>query len=116
MTFRRTAARDCELHGQQITRGDKVVMLYSSANRDTEVFPDAMRFDLARDPNPHVGFGGGGIHHYLGNQLARRQLIASWHQLLARLPDLETCVEPTYTVGTFFHGMIYLPVRFTPES
>lgn len=115
MTFRRTAARDCELNGQRITKGDKVVMFYASANRDTEVFLDPMEFDLSRNPNPHVSFGGGGIHHCLGNQLARQQLQAIWHQLLTRLPDIATCGEPSYTVGTFFHGVNHLPVRFTPE-
>ncbi|MBF6470166.1 cytochrome P450, partial [Nocardia beijingensis] len=65
MTFRRTAARDCELGGQAIRRGDKVVLFYSSANWDTEVFDHPDRLDLSRDPNPHVSFGGGGIHHCL---------------------------------------------------
>lgn len=115
MTFRRTAARDCELSGQQITEGDKVVMFYASANWDTEVFTSPERFDLARDPNPHVSFGGGGIHHCLGNQLARQQLRAIWRELLTRLPDVEVCGEPSYAVGTFFHGVNHLPVRFTPE-
>ena len=115
MTFRRTAARDCELNGQQITEGDKVVMFYASANWDTEVFEHPERFDLSRDPNPHVSFGGGGIHHCLGNQLARQQLRAVWHQLLTRLPDIEACGEPSYAIGTFFHGVNHLPVRFTPE-
>lgn len=115
MTFRRTAARDCELNGQQITEGDKVVMFYASANWDTEVFEHPEQFDLSRDPNPHVSFGGGGIHHCLGNQLARQQLRAIWRELLTRLPDIEACGEPSYTVGTFFHGVNHLPVRFTPE-
>ncbi len=115
MTFRRTAARDCELAGQQLTEGDKVVMFYASANWDTEVFSHPERFDLSRDPNPHVSFGGGGIHHCLGNQLARQQLAALFDELLHRLPDIEVCGEPTYTVSTFFHGVNHLPVRFTPE-
>lgn len=114
MTFRRTAARDCELSGQQITAGDKVILFYASANWDTEVFTHPERFDLSRDPNPHVSFGGGGIHHCLGNQLARQQLGALWTELLTRLPDIEVCGEPSYTVGTFFHGVNHLPVRFTP--
>ena len=63
MTFRRTAARDCELAGQHITEGDKVVMFYASANWDTDVFDHPERFDLSRSPNKHVSFGGGGIHH-----------------------------------------------------
>ena len=116
MTFRRTAARDCELAGERITRGDKVVMFYASANWDTEVFTHPERFDLSRDPNPHVSFGGGGIHHCLGNQLARQQISALWRELLTRLPDLEVCGEPTFTLSTFFHGVNHLPVRFTPEK
>lgn len=116
MTFRRTASRDCELNGQQITEGDKVVMFYASANWDTEVFDHPERFDLSRDPNRHVSFGGGGIHHCLGNQLARQQLRAIWRELLTRLPDIEVCGDPSYTVSTFFHGVNHLPVRFTPQS
>ena len=115
MTFRRTASRDCELNGQQITHGDKVVMFYASANWDTEVFDAPERFDLSRNPNPHVSFGGGGIHHCLGNQLARQQLAAIYRELLTRLPDIEVSGEPSYTVSTFFHGVNHLPVRFTPE-
>jgi len=115
MTFRRTASRDCELNGQQITQGDKVVMFYASANWDTEVFEAPERFDLSRNPNPHVSFGGGGIHHCLGNQLARQQLAAIYRELLTRLPDIEVSGEPSYTVSTFFHGVNHLPVRFTPE-
>ncbi|MCW2607013.1 MAG: cytochrome [Frankiales bacterium] len=114
MTFRRTAARDCELDGQRITAGDKVVLFYSSANRDETVFETPERFDLSRDPNPHVGFGGGGIHHCLGNQLARRQLAAVFRELLTRLPDLRVSGEPVYGTGNFFHTVQRLPVTFTP--
>ena len=115
MTFRRTAARDCELGGQQIAEGDKVVLFYSSANFDTAVFDHPEKFDLSRHPNPHVGFGGGGIHHCLGNQLARQQLTALFRELLHRLPDIEVCGEPSYTLSTMFHGVNHLPVRFTPS-
>ena len=115
MTFRRTAARDCELGGQQVTAGDKVVMFYASANWDTEVFDHPERLDLSRSPNPHVSFGGGGIHHCLGNQLARRQLAAVFTQLLTRLPDIEVVGEPVLSTGNFFHGVNRMTVRFTPE-
>jgi cytochrome P450 len=116
MTFRRTAAHDCELGGQQVTAGDKVVMFYASANWDTEVFSHPERLDLSRSPNPHVSFGGGGIHHCLGNQLARRQLAATFTELLTRLPDIGVVGEPTYSSGTFFHGVNAMTVRFTPEG
>ena len=116
MTFRRTAARDCELNGQRITAGDKVIMFYASANWDTEVFDHPERLDLSRSPNPHVSFGGGGVHHCLGNQLARRQLAATFRQLLTRLPDLEVVGEPVLSTGNFFHGVNSMRVRFTPEA
>jgi cytochrome P450 len=116
MTFRRTAARDCELGGQTITAGDKVIMFYASANWDTDVFDAPERFDLSRSPNPHVSFGGGGIHHCLGNQLARRQLAAVFRELLTRLPDIEVVGEPVYSTGNFFHGVNRMAVRFTPEA
>jgi cytochrome P450 len=116
MTFRRTAARDCELGGQQITAGDKVILFYASANWDTEVFSHPERLDLSRSPNPHVSFGGGGIHHCLGNQLARRQLAATFTELLTRLPDIHVVGEPVYSTGNFFHGVNAMTVRFTPED
>lgn len=116
MTFRRTASRDCELAGQQITAGDKVVMFYSSANWDTEVFDGPERFDVSRSPNPHIAFGGGGIHHCLGNQLARAQLAAIFTELLTRLPDIEVVGEPVYSNGNFFHGVNRMTVKFTPEA
>lgn len=116
MTFRRTAARDCTLGGREITCGDKVIMFYAAANWDTTVFSHPEAFDLSRDPNPHVSFGGGGIHHCLGNQLARRQLAAMFREVLTRLPDLEVTGEPVYSGGNFFHGLNSLPVRFTPAK
>ena len=116
MTFRRTAARDCELGGRSITEGDKVIMFYASANWDTDVFTAPERFDLSRSPNPHVSFGGGGIHHCLGNQLARRQLAALFREVLTRLPDFEVVGEPVYSTGNFFHGVNAMTARFTPEA
>lgn len=114
MTFRRTAARDLELHGQHITAGDKVVMFYSSANRDETVFDRPHDFDLSRSPNPHIGFGGGGIHHCLGNQLARTQLRALFDELLHRLPDIEAG-DPQLMPGNFLHAVKHMPCRFTPD-
>jgi len=116
MTFRRTAARDCELAGQQIAAGDKVIMFYASANGDTTMFHHPGVLDLSRSPNPHVSFGGGGIHHCLGNQLARRQLAAVFTQLLTRLPDIAVVGEPVRSTGNFFHGINAMNVTFTPEA
>ncbi len=116
MTFRRTAARDCELGGQQITAGDKVILFYASANWDTEVFEHPERLDLGRSPNKHISFGGGGIHHCLGNQLARRQLAATFKELLTRLPDIASTGNTAYGAGNFFHTVASMPATFTPEA
>ncbi|MCH1867687.1 cytochrome P450 [Nocardioides sp. CFH 31398] len=116
MTFRRTATRDCELGGRQVTAGDKVVLFYSSANFDAAAFDHPERLDLSRHPNKHLAFGGGGVHHCLGIQLARRQLASILRELLTRLPDVRADGEPTYGSGNFFHAVLSLPVCFTPET
>jgi len=110
MTFRRTAARDCELDGVEITKGDKLVMFYSSANRDELAIERAHDLDLSRHPNPHISFGGGGIHHCLGNQLARFQLRALFIELLNRCPDI-VAGEPELSPGSFFHVVKRMPCK-----
>ncbi len=102
MTFRRTASRDLEFRGREITEGDKVVLFYSSANRDAARIERPSEFDLSRHPNPHISFGGGGIHHCLGNQLARTQLRALFTELLTRAPDI-SAGEPVLMPGNFFN-------------
>ena len=116
MTFRRTAAHDTELGGHHITEGDKVIMFYSSANMDTEVFDHPEQLILSRHPNKHVAFGGGGIHHCLGAQLARRQLAATFRELLTRLPDIHVVGEPELGTGNFFHTVMSMTAEFTPEK
>ncbi|MCV7259869.1 cytochrome P450 [Mycobacterium shimoidei] len=111
MTFRRTAATDYELGGQTIRAGEKVVMFYASGNRDEAVFDSPDRFDLSRDPNPHVGFGGGGQHYCLGTHVARAQLRAIFGELLRQLPDIEAG-EPEYLAGNFIHGIRSMPCTF----
>lgn len=111
MTFRRTAATDNELGGQTIRAGEKVVMFYASGNRDDTVFDSPDRFDLSRDPNPHVGFGGGGQHYCLGTHVARAQLRAIFGELLRQLPDIKAG-EPKYLAGNFIHGIRSMPCTF----
>ncbi|WP_163800364.1 cytochrome P450 [Mycolicibacterium sediminis] len=111
MTFRRTAAVDCELGGRQISAGEKVVMFYSSGNRDADAFDRPDVLDLGRKPNPHVGFGGGGRHFCLGAHVARAQVRAVIGELLAQLPDLEAG-DPDYLQGNFVHAIRAMPVTF----
>ena len=108
-TFRRTATEDTEIRGQRIAAGDKVVMFYESGNRDTEVFTDPLSFDVARDPNPHQGFGGGGPHFCMGNMLARTQLREIWRRLLTVAPDFEVG-EPARLTSNFVNGVKSLPI------
>ncbi|HEX4357098.1 MAG TPA: cytochrome P450 [Pseudonocardia sp.] len=115
MTFRRTAVVETELGGKRVMPGDKVVLFYPSGNRDADVFADPERFDLSRDPNPHVGFGGGGAHFCLGNQLAKGALRALFSELLTRIPDFEAG-EPDLLGTNFMRGVKRLPFRFTPEK
>ncbi|CQD18258.1 cytochrome P450 124 [Mycobacterium lentiflavum] len=111
MTFRRTAATDFELGGQRIAAGEKVVMFYSSGNWDTDAFQHPDHFDLGRSPNPHVGFGGGGLHFCLGAHVARAQLRAFFGELLRQLPDIQAS-EATYVAGNFVHAVRSLPCTF----
>ena len=113
--FRRTAVDDCVIGGQDIKAGDKVVMWYSSANRDEAVFDDPYRFDIARTPNEHVGFGAGGPHFCLGANLARREITVMFRELFRTLPDIEITGEPDYLQSSFIHGIKRMPCAFTPR-
>ena len=112
--MRRTATQDTVLGGQEIAAGDKVCMFYLSANRDADVFEDPYRFDVRRDPNPHVGFGGPGPHYCLGAHLARREIMVMFRELFERLPDIEAVGEPDVLSSSFIHGVKHLEARFTP--
>jgi cytochrome P450 len=118
VTFmRRTATRDLEISGHELAEGDKVVLFYGAANRDPRVFADPETFDITRDPNPHVGFGGPGPHFCLGAHLARRELAVAFKQLHTRLPDLEVVGDPVplEAMGIpLVGGIKRLPVRFSP--
>ena len=109
----RTATRDVELRGQKIRKGDKLLLLYPSANRDAAVFDAADRFDASRRPNDHVAFGGYGAHFCLGAPLARLELRVMFEELLARLPDLElaAAAPPPLRASNFITGIESLPVE-----
>ena len=118
VTFmRRTATGDHTVSGHTFNEGDKVVLFYGAANRDPRQFDEPERFDVRRDPNPHVGFGGPGPHFCLGAHLARRELSVVFRQLFDRLPDIEVSGQPTPLESAgipLVGGIKRLPVRFTP--
>jgi cytochrome P450 len=120
VTFmRRTATKDTRVGDHDFAEGDKVVLLYGVANRDPRVFDDPERFDVLRDPNPHVGFGGPGPHFCLGAHLARREVAVAFRQLFTRLPDIEVVGDaiPLDAMGIpLVGGLKHLPVRFTPTK
>ncbi len=113
--FRRTAICDTELGGQAIAEGDKVVVFYAAANRDEDVFADPQEFDIARDPNPHIGFGGGGPHFCLGRHLAALELRVLLQTLAERMPDIALDSEVSRLRSNFLNGIKHMPVRFTPS-
>ena len=113
--MRRTATKDTLVRGKQIQVGDKVCMFYLAANRDEDVFEDSQKFDVLRNPNPHVGFGGPGAHFCLGAHLARREITVIFRELFRRLPDIKASGEPESLAASFIHGVKHLPATFTPK-
>jgi cytochrome P450 len=112
MTFRRTATADCEVGGQRISAGDKVVVSFTSANRDEAVFPAADRFDIRRHPNPHLVFGHG-PHFCLGAHLARTQMDALLREVLARTSALRYAGPPAFLRSNFQRGVKQLPIAWS---
>ncbi len=112
MHFRRTATEDVQLSDVDIKAGDKVVVWFSSANRDETVFAEPDRFDIARTPNDHLTFGHG-PHFCLGAQLARVQLRAMFETVLDRLGEVELAGDPVRLRSNFQNGLKSLPIRVT---
>ncbi|MFI6390161.1 cytochrome P450 [Nonomuraea sp. NPDC050540] len=107
--FRRTALADTELAGTPIAAGDKVVMWYSSANRDDTAFADPATFDITRSPNPHLAFGGGGHHFCLGANLARAETAAFLDAFLHAFPRYELTGEVVYAQNDMFNVITSIP-------
>jgi cytochrome P450 family 142 subfamily A polypeptide 1 len=117
LNMRRTATRDHELRGQQIHRGDEVLLLYPSANRDERVFERPDEFDVTRPHNHHVAFGFG-THVCLGAPLARMELRVVFEHLLARLPEwrLVPGTEPSIIPATFTRAYDAVHVELDPAG
>jgi cholest-4-en-3-one 26-monooxygenase len=112
MYFRRNVTRDTELRGQQLKEGDKVSIWYISANRDEDVFDRPFEFDILRDPNEHVGFGGGGPHHCLGANLARMEIRVLLEEMAKRVPTIERVGDAQPLRSNFIAGIKHMPVKY----
>jgi methyl-branched lipid omega-hydroxylase len=114
--MRRTVGERTTLGGEELQRGEKLLLFYNSANRDEEAFSDPYSFDVRRSPNPHVGFGAAGPHYCLGAHLARQEIAVLFRQLLARLPDIAVSAEPDRLRSTFINGIKHMDCEFTPVA
>ena len=111
INFRRTATCATEVGGQAIAEGDALVMYYMSANRDETVFEDPFTFDITRDPNDHIAFGGGGAHHCLGANLARLELQIIFKELLASTRSITQAGDVDRLRSNFINGIKHMPVE-----
>ncbi|MBD0739617.1 cytochrome P450 [Streptomyces sp. CBMA29] len=112
VSFQRTATQDTELGGAKIKAGDRVGMFYSSANNDPEVFDDPGTFDILRDPNPHLGYGGGGPHYCLGANLAKLEINLMFNAIADNLPDIRLLGDPRRLRSAWINGVKELQVDY----
>jgi cytochrome P450 len=112
--FRRAISDDV-VGGQPITAGDRLVLLYPSANRDEAVFVDPFVFDIRRDPNPHVAFGFG-THLCIGTHVARAALASVFGQMSARITDLHVVAEPDVEANIFARAVRSFGLGYTQRS
>jgi cholest-4-en-3-one 26-monooxygenase len=110
--FQRTATQDTELGGKLIKKGDRVGVFYASANHDPEVFTDPDAFDITRDPNPHLGFGGGGPHYCLGKSLAVLEIDLIFNAIADHLPDISKAADPQRLRSGWLNGIKELRVDY----
>ncbi|HEY5108161.1 MAG TPA: cytochrome P450 [Acidimicrobiales bacterium] len=112
MNFRRQTTSAFELGGQKIEADSKVVFFHISANRDEQVFANPQTFDITRNPNPHIAFGGGGPHFCLGANLARMEIRVMFEHLLDRMPDMEQAGDVQRLQSAFISGVKHIPISF----
>jgi len=110
--FQRTATADVELGGARIKAGQRVGLFYSSANYDDEGFERPFEFDITRNPNPHLSFGGNGAHFCIGANLARMEIKLIFHELADQIPDIAKLGEPQRLRSGWINGVKDLPVSY----
>ncbi|BBZ64302.1 cytochrome P450 [Mycolicibacterium monacense] len=110
--FQRTALADVELGGVTIREGQRAGLFYSSANYDEDVFESPFEFDILRDPNPHLGFGGNGAHYCIGANLARMEIKLIFNELADQIPDIAKLGEPQRLRSGWINGVKELPVSY----
>jgi cytochrome P450 len=111
----RTVTADVRLDDVVVPEGDQVYLVLASANRDSSVFPEAERFDVGRQPNPHLGFGFG-AHFCLGASLARMEARVAWEELLRRIPDYRVAGATERLPSSIFRGLLSLPIEVTASG
>ncbi|HEY5152285.1 MAG TPA: cytochrome P450 [Mycobacterium sp.] len=115
-SFQRTALEDTELSGVNIKKDERVVMFYRSANFDEDVFDDPFQFNIFRDPNPHVGFGGTGAHYCIGANLARMTIDLMFNAIADHMPDLTPLAKPERLRSGWLNGIKHWQVDYTGAS
>jgi cholest-4-en-3-one 26-monooxygenase len=110
--FQRTALNDVEIGGQPIRKGDRVGLYYASGNHDEDVFTNADKFDILRDLNPHLAFGGHGAHYCIGANLARLEVEVIFNVIADRMPDITKTGEPRRLRHAWINGIKELPVKY----
>ncbi|MEV4128983.1 cytochrome P450 [Nocardia sp. NPDC049707] len=105
IAFQRTATQDTEVGGQEIKKGQRVGLFYSSANFDEDGFADPFTFDVLRNPNPHVGFGGTGTHYCVGANLARLQIDLMFNAIADAMPNLRQVADPVRLRSGWLNGI-----------
>ena len=115
-SFQRTALEDTELSGVQIKKGQRVVMFYRAANFDEDVFDDPYTFNILRDPNPHVGFGGTGAHYCIGTNLARMTIDLMFNAIADAMPDITSLAKPERLRSGWLNGIKHWQVDYSGQA
>lgn len=111
--FQRTALNDVEIGGTEVKAGDRVGLFYASGNHDEEVFENSQTFDITRNPNPHLAFGGHGAHYCIGANLARLEIKIMFDAIADRMPDIAPTGDVERLRHSWINGLKHLPVKYS---